>query len=93
MKFSNNPKIGLETVADFTNFGKIVNYSGKVIQGEQKNPDGPRLEIYKKTPSKSGRKSRTTQLFTGNIAVDFTQPLFRGNFICFDGESGTGNES
>lgn len=90
LEFSMLPNVGVSTVLDYSNFGKIVNYKGATIQGEANKPDGPKVPIYQRVKKIGYNQRVSNQLFTGNISIDFTQPLARGNFICFQGESNTG---
>ena len=90
LEFSIEGSEGVYTNVDLLNFGKIVNYMGKPINDPTAEPQGAKANIFSVSGKKQQRKQINTQLFTGNIAVDFTKPLAQGNFIVFQGDSNTG---
>jgi len=92
LQFSIEGKEGVYTNVDPLNFGKIVNYLGKPINDPTAEPQGIKTNIFTTSSKKQERKTIDTQLFTGNIAVDFTKPLAKGNFIVFQGDANTGTE-
>lgn len=49
------------------------------------------MNIYSGLAKNQDRKKIDTQIFTGNIAVDFTKPIAKGNFVVFNGTVNTGN--
>lgn len=90
LEFSVEVKEGVYTNVDPLNFGKIVNYLGKPINDPTAEAHGFKANIFSASNKKQERQKINTQLFTGNIAVDFTRPLAQGNFIVFQGDSNTG---
>jgi len=91
LRFTFTGKEGVYTNVDTLNFGKIVNYLGKPVNDLSSDDQGGKLNIYSHlSKSQKDRKKVDTQLFTGNIAVDFTKPLAKGNFIVFQGNVNTG---
>jgi F0F1-type ATP synthase alpha subunit len=92
LKFANSQKVGIDSILDTENAGKIVNYRGDVIQGEAKPLAGKKVPIYTRWSKLPRRKIVENQLFTGNIAIDFTSPIARGQYVCFNGEANTGNQ-
>ena len=91
LRFSFTGQEGVYTNLDTLNFGKIVNYLGKPINDPTKADQGGKMNIYSNLPKNQDRKKIDTQLFTGNIAVDFTKPIAKGNFVVFNGTVNTGN--
>lgn len=91
LRFSPTGQEGVYTNLDTLNFGKIVNYLGKPINDPTKEDQGGKINIYSNLSKNQDRKKIDTQIFTGNIAVDFTKPIAKGNFVVFQGNVNTGN--
>ncbi len=91
LRFSPTGQQGVYTNLDTLNFGKIVNYLGKPINDPTKEDQGGKMNIYSGLAKNQDRKKIDTQIFTGNIAVDFTKPIAKGNFVVFNGTVNTGN--
>lgn len=77
------------TNVDLLNFGKIVDYLGRPIGDAPGKAEGAKVNIFAPA-EKQERKKIDSQLFTGNIAVDFTKPLAKGNFVVFQGDANKG---
>lgn len=91
MQFSLVSQHGVYTNVDLLNFGKIVDYLGRPIGDETGKAEGAKVNIFAPAENQE-RKKIDSQLFTGNIAVDFTKPLAKGNFVVFQGDANKGIE-
>lgn len=69
----------------------MLNFQGKPLEAKYREAEGPKEDIFKQKVRKEQHLKASEQLFTGNIAIDFTQPIAKGNITLFEGESRTGN--
>ena len=78
------------------NTGKILNskandISGSLTETETESKKAVAyLDIMKKTTSNAKRVKSDAQVFTGNIATDFSHPIAKGNFVVLKGEVNQG---
>ena len=76
------------------NTGKILNSQANDISGSLTETESKKavayIDIMKKTTSNAKRVKSDAQVFTGNIATDFSHPIAKGNFVVLKGEVNQG---